>query len=140
MEPGDPAVGNGLAQRMSLERDLQGALRARIEQLEPGLVIIDGGTERSVPAGLIDITARDNSGSVVVIELKAGATGAGAITQILTYMGEVLDEEAGAPVRGIVVASDFDRNAQAAARMVPNLRLYRYAVSFSFSDGSGYAS
>jgi len=135
--PVDPAVGNGLTQRMSLERDLQGALRARIEQLEPGLVIIDDGAERSVGAGLIDITARDASGAVVVIELKAGAAGAGAIAQILSYMGDVLDEEAGAPVRGIVVASDFDHRAQAAARIVPNVRLYRYAVSFSFSDGSG---
>jgi hypothetical protein len=139
-EPVDPSGGNGLVQRMSLERDLQAALRARIEQIEPGLVIIDDGAERSVGAGLIDITARDASGAVVVIELKAGAAGAGAIAQILSYMGDVLDEEAGAPVRGIVVASDFDHRARSAARMVPNVRLYQYAVSFSFSDESGCAT
>jgi hypothetical protein len=135
----DPAVGNGRAQRMSLERDLQTALRTCIGQLEPGLVIIDGGAERSVAAGLIDITAKDTSGAVVVIELKAGAAGAGAIAQILSYMGDVLDEEAGTPVRGIIVASGFDHKARAAARMVSNIRLYRYSVCFAFSDGSGYA-
>ena len=38
-------------QRMGLERDLQDALRSEIEPLEPGLRIIDGGTERSVDSG-----------------------------------------------------------------------------------------
>jgi hypothetical protein len=135
-EPVDALLGNEPVQRMSLERDLQAALRARIDQLEPGLVIIDGGAERAVAAGLIDITARDASGAVVVIELKAGAAGAGAIAQILSYMGDVLDEEAATPVRGIIIASKFDRKAQSAARMVSNIRLYRYSVSFTFSDGS----
>jgi len=136
-ELADPASRDGATQRIGLERDLQAALRARIEQLEAGLVIIDNGYERSVASGLIDITAKDASGAVVVIELKAGSTGARAVSQILSYMGDVSEEEAGAPVRGIVVASDFDHRAQAAARMVPKLRLYRYEVSFSFSDGSG---
>src|SRR5262245_23875392 len=43
-----------------LERDLQMALRSNIEQLEPGLEIIDGGKERITEAGRIDITARDS--------------------------------------------------------------------------------
>ena len=51
-----------------LERDLQEALRDNIEQLEPGLKIIDGGTERTVAAGRIDITAEDKEGNLVVID------------------------------------------------------------------------
>jgi RecB family endonuclease NucS len=46
------------------------ALRANIDQLEPGLTVIDGGNERKVASGFIDITARDRSGATVVIELK----------------------------------------------------------------------
>ena len=42
-----------------LERDLQNALRRNIAELERGLSIIDDGKERKVPAGFIDITARD---------------------------------------------------------------------------------
>ncbi|MGH9864707.1 MAG: hypothetical protein ACRD4H_04760, partial [Candidatus Acidiferrales bacterium] len=32
--------------KLSLERDLQVALRENIEQLEPGMVVIDGGREK----------------------------------------------------------------------------------------------
>ena len=63
---------NEHGQLFGLERDLQAALRRTIEQLEPGLEIIDDGAERSVSSGFIDITARDAGGSIVVIELKTG--------------------------------------------------------------------
>jgi hypothetical protein len=124
---------SGEPQRIGLGRDLQIALRGCIEHLEPGLNIIDGGSERSVEAGFIDITARDGSGALVVIELKAGPASARAVSQVLAYMGDVSQEEDGAPVRGIIVASEFDHKAQSAARMVPNLELYRYGVTFTFS-------
>ena len=55
----------GPGQRMGLERDLQIALRSKIEQLDPGLTVIDDGAERSVDSGRIDITARDSSGTTV---------------------------------------------------------------------------
>jgi hypothetical protein len=42
------------------------------KQLEPGLMIIDDGAERSVESGFIDITALDASGAAVVIELDSG--------------------------------------------------------------------
>jgi hypothetical protein len=124
-----------IGQRIGLERDMQAALRIEIERLEPGLTIIDDGAERSVDAGFIDITARDNSGTTVVIELKAGVAGQRAIAQILSYMGDVASEEEGGRVRGILVASDFDAKAKAAARMVPTLILRKYSVRFTFSNG-----
>jgi hypothetical protein len=64
-----------VGQRIGLERDMQAALRVEINQLEPGLTIIDEGVERSVDSGFIDITCRDGSGMTVVIELKAGPLG-----------------------------------------------------------------
>ncbi len=126
-----------IGQRIGLERDLQAALRSEIHQLEEGLAIIDEGAERSVDSGFIDITARDQSGTTVVIELKAGRAGQQAVAQILSYMGDVQAEaEAeGGTVRGILVASEFDSKAKAAARMVPNLTLRKYAVRFLFSEG-----
>src|SRR5437868_12272144 len=42
-----------------LERDLQAALRRNMEQLEPGLTITDGGKEKPVTSGRVDITAKD---------------------------------------------------------------------------------
>ena len=131
------AVAEDLGQRIGLERDLQAALRLEIEQLEPGFTIIDDGAERSVDSGFIDITARDASGTTVVIELKAGPAGQRAIAQILSYMGDVASDEESGKVRGILVASEFDAKAKAAARMVPNLILRKYSVRFLFSDGHG---
>ena len=123
---------DGRARLIGLERDLQAALRGCIEQLEPGLTIIDDGAERSVASGFIDITAKAPDGTVVVIELKTGTARREAIGQILSYMGDVAEEESGR-VRGILVAGEFDDKARAAARVVPSLSLRRYRVTFEFS-------
>jgi endonuclease len=129
-------VEDDLGQRVGLERDMQAALRKDIEQLEEGLVVIDDGAERFVESGRIDITARDASGAIVVIELKAGSARQGAVAQILSYMGDVAVEDPGQKVRGILIASDFDKKAVAAARMAPGLSLRTYGVRFNFSKVS----
>ena len=127
-----PSSEDGPGQRMGLERDLQIVLRSKIEQLEPGLTVIDDGAERSVDSGFIDITARDSSGTTIVIELKAGVAGQRAVAQILSYMGDVSEEDG--DVRGILVASGFDAKAKTASRMVPSLILRKYDVRFTFSE------
>jgi len=134
-----PDVDDGRARIIGLERDLQAALRDCIEQLEAGLHVTDGGDERSVASGFIDITAKDRDGKVVVIELKAGTARRDAIGQVLSYMGDVADEES-TEVRGILVAGEFDDKARAAARVVPGLSLRRYRVKFEFSPPGDTAS
>ena len=119
-------------QRLSLERDMQTALRRDISQLEPGLVVIDDGAERYVASGFIDILCRDGAGQVVVVELKAGKTDAKVIGQTLGYMGDLMDEDALQEVRGIIVAHAFDQRTLSAARAVTGLKLYTYAVTFQF--------
>lgn len=116
-----------------LERDLQKALRENIEQLEPGLRIIDGGVERIVDAGRIDITAEDRDGALVVIELKAGRADLRAVGQVLSYMGTAAPGE-DRPVRGMLVAGDFDERAEMAARAVPHLTLRTYSFQFAFGE------
>lgn len=119
-------------QKLSLERDMQVALRRNIRQLGETLSIVDDGAERSVNSGLIDITCEDvRDGSLVVIELKAGKADSRAIGQILGYMGDLADEEA-KPVHGILVAHEFDQRTRSAARVVPTLRLMKYAIDFRF--------
>ena len=114
-----------------LERDLQEALRANIGQLEAGLKIIDGGRENSTEAGRIDITAEDASGHIVVIELKAGMAPPDAVAQILAYMGTVA-AYGDKPVRGILVAGNFQKKVLLASRAVSNLALKRYSFQFKF--------
>lgn len=128
-----PSSEESTQQRFSLERDMQAALRRNIESLDPALKIIDDGAERAVNSGLIDITCEDDT-SIVVVELKAGKADSRAIGQILGYMGDVHEEEGDKPVRGILVAHDFDKRAKAAARVVPTLTLKKYSIEFTFSS------
>lgn len=116
-----------------LERDLQAALRKSIDQLEGGLTIIDDGAEYAVPSGRIDILARDQSGTQVVIELKAIRATREAVGQILSYMGDIY-KHGESKVRGILVAPAFDARALSAARMVDGLRLVTYGYKFSFTQ------
>ena len=119
-------------QSISLEKDMQAAIRQNINQIEDGLRITDEGRERSVETGFIDITAEDSESTPVVIELKTGVAGQRAVAQILSYIGSVMEEEGSDNVRGILIASGFDRKARAAAKVVPNLTLMRYEFSFLF--------
>lgn len=120
------------SQTIGLEKDMQAAIRQNISQIEPGLRITDNGRERSVETGFIDITAEDSDSVSVVIELKTGVAGQRAVAQILSYIGSVMEEEGTDQVRGILIASEFDRKARAAAKVVPNLTLMRYQFSFQF--------
>lgn len=118
-----------------LERDLQIALRLNIEQLEPGLKVVDGDRERTLEGGWgrIDITAEDKENKLVVIELKAGTAKPESIAQILAYMSS-LSQEDRRPIRGILVAADFHPRVILAAKAVPNLQLKKYSFSFTFRD------
>jgi len=120
------------SQTIGLEKDMQAAIRQNISQIESGLRITDNGRERSVETGFIDITAEDSDSVPVVIELKTGVAGQRAVAQILSYIGSVIEEEGTDQVRGILIASEFDRKARAAAKVVPNLTLMRYQFSFQF--------
>lgn len=119
--------------KFGLERDLQEALRASIQQLEPGLKIVDGGIEQTVEAGRIDITAEDPDGRLVIIELKAGTAELSSIGQLLSYMGSA-NSDSNRPVRGILVANEFHPRLVMAARAVPNLSLVAYSFQFSFTE------
>ena len=125
-----------------IESDMQNALRRHIDQLEPNLTIIDNGSEKVVSfGGRIDITARDEVGVAVVIELKAGPADHNAIAQILSYVGALSETERN--VRGILVAGGFSAQAVAAARAAPNIRLLKYGYTFTFDpveDGNAKAA
>ncbi len=123
----EEAVGKTFA----LERDLQLALRNNLADLETGLVVADGGSERRVDSGFIDILARDAEGVLTVIELKADIARPEAIAQILGYMG-CLAEETGEIVRGILVAADHHARVKHAVRAVPTLLLKQYRYRFEF--------
>jgi hypothetical protein len=127
----DRLLEEAVGRTFALERDLQAALRKNLSHLEPGLAAIDGGSERRVEAGYIDILARDVAGCLTVIELKAETTRPEAVAQILGYMG-CLAEETGERVRGILMGADHHPRVVHAARAVPDLTLKRYRFRFEF--------
>jgi RecB family endonuclease NucS len=116
---------------LSLEYNLQRAFRENIEQLEKGLVIQNVGKEKFVLSGRMHFLAIDANKVLVVIELMVGTVEHEVISQILSYMGE-LQEENNGPVRGIVIARDFTARAIAASKPVANIELQKYGFSFSF--------
>jgi endonuclease len=124
-------ITESIGQSFALERDMQAALRANLGQLEPGLTSLDGGNELRVEAGFIDILAKDSNGTATVIELKADVARPAVIAQVLAYMGCIAEKHE--KVRGIVVAADFDKRVELAARAIPNLTLKRYKFRFEFT-------
>ena len=83
--------------------------------------------------GTADIVARSReSGDWVVIELKRSDVVDVAIGQITRYMSWVKEHRAGdAPVRGVLVARQFDEKTRYSARAIPGLTLWKYSLSFS---------
>jgi hypothetical protein len=127
------AFSEAVSAAFSLERTMQAAVRRSIDNLEPGITIIDGGVERTVATGKIDILAGDASGMLTVVELKAGQAPAGSVEQALGY-AEALAEEEGEPTGAILVASAFSERQLAAAKRMNGLKLVRYDYSVTFSE------
>ena len=119
--------------KFGLERDMEQALRSNIQQLEPGLKISDGGKQRITDAGYIDITATDESGATVIIELKAGIAEPQALTQLLAYIGAV-GQEGGLASRGLLIAQDFHPKLLFAVKAVSNVKLLKYNFKFGFQS------
>ncbi|MBV5298338.1 MAG: DUF91 domain-containing protein [Rhodoferax sp.] len=119
--------------KFGLERDMEQALRSNIQQLEPGLKISDGGKQRITDAGYIDITATDESGATVIIELKAGIAEPQALTQLLAYIGAV-GQEGGLASRGLLIAQNFHPKLLFAVKAVSNVKLLKYNFKFGFQS------
>jgi hypothetical protein len=125
---------------ISLERDLEDYLEVNLSQLEPDLKLyqdegFNGRQCDTKVVGIIDILATDKNGDFVVIELKAGEADDRVCGQIQRYMGWVEEALAGPhKVRGIIVANEFSDGLRYAQRIVPNIHLKKYSVSFKFAE------
>jgi hypothetical protein len=121
---------------LSLERDLHTYFAAKVQEIEPGLTLVDNGVEYPTDAGKIDLLARDTERRLVVIELKAGKARDNALGQLLGYMGCLATSERNkdVPIRGILVASGFDDRVIYAARGLPSVKLVKYQLSFILQE------
>jgi len=133
-KPLSKRVGNQV-RILHYEKELKSLVRQQLDRVEPGLVEADGGREREVASGRIDITARDRYGNLVVIELKAGPCPTGALEQVLAYSHD-LEGETGRPCRAVLMAADFSPRLEAAAKSARDVFLVRYALSEMAFPGS----
>ena len=127
-------IEDSIEARVSIERDLHDYLSRHLTLLEPNLTLHDGGVEYQTDAGRVDILAVDKQKNLVVVEIKAGRAKDSALGQLLGYMGSLSTRKKG--VRGILVASDFDERVVFGSRGLPNVRLFKYTLSFGFGSAT----
>ena len=82
----DDDVQETIEASLSLKRDLHSYLAKRVNEIENGLILVEKGSEYPTDVGRIDLTAKDNQGNNVVIELKVGKAKDSALGQLLGYM------------------------------------------------------
>jgi endonuclease len=121
--------------RASLERDVRDYLASHLNELEPGLTLHKNGVEYQTDAGRVDIFALDADQQSVAIETKAGKAGDRALGQLLGYMGCLsCRENTKRQIRGILVAADFASRVIYARKNLPNVKLMKYTLSFTFGQ------
>jgi restriction system protein len=95
------------------------------------------GQQYSTDIGPIDILAVEpKSNAFVVIELKKGRPSDQVIGQVLRYMGWVKEKlcTRGQAVKGLVICRDPDPKLSYALKMIDNIGVRYYKVSFRLTD------
>lgn len=85
----------------SSEEEMQKAILAEPDLVEPGLKIVD--FEKKVAPGFVDVYGIDSKGNTVVIEIKKDSAGASAVKQLAEYLN-YMEAPAGRKLRPIIVA------------------------------------
>ena len=86
--------------------------------------------------GIIDILAKEKeTGTYVVIELKKNQTSDDTVGQITRYMGWLEEHKTnGVPVKGIIIAAQYDKRLYYALKKMKDIEVYLYRVDFKLSE------
>ena len=121
--------------RLSIEHDLESFIIEQIDVVEEGLKLKESGYQQvTVESGRLDVLAEDSEGHPVVIELKAGQAKDQVLTQILAYIGDIMETSGDLSTRGIIIAHGFSGRLIQAVKIVPNVILLRYSIKFTFTE------
>ena len=119
---------------LSLGRDLQSYLTQTVSDIEPELILVPNGIEYPTEAGQIDLLARDHQDQLVVIEMLAGKATDAVLGQLLVHIGCISEQNPGQAVRGILVASDFDKRVIYATKALAQIKLVKYSIAFKLEE------
>ena len=95
------------------------------------------GQQINTDIGVIDLLAQDpDNGDFVVIELKKGRASDKVVGQTLRYMGWVKENlvTGSQKVRGIIICHEQDAKLSYAVKMVPEIFIKFYEISFSLRN------
>ena len=131
--------------RFYMEKQLEDFIIHNWEHTELGkrfdLIVEDGelvSQQYRTDIGPIDILAKDKkTGSHVVIELKRNQTSDDTVGQATRYMGWIRENKKDEGVKAIIIAGTYDKRLNYALKMVPNIEVYLYELSFKLRDFSG---
>lgn len=96
------------------------------------------GQQYQTDTGPLDILAISKDKTrLLVVELKKGRASDSVIGQVQRYMGYVKDELAkeGQSVEGVIIALEDDQRIKRALSVAPNIKFYKYQVSFKLLLG-----
>lgn len=127
-----------------MEKQLEDFLIHNWDNTELGkrfdLIIEDGelvSQQYKTDIGPIDILAKDKkTGSYVVIELKRNQTSDDTVGQATRYMGWIKANKGDDDVKAVIVAGAYDKRLDYALKMVPNIEVFLYEISFKLRDFS----
>ena len=97
----------------------------------------NSGQQYSTAIGRIDILAQEQStNSFIVIELKKGKESDVVVGQMLRYMGWVKENlcKKNEKVKGLIICKDIDDKLCYALKMIPDITVKRYKISFELSE------
>lgn len=88
--------------------------------------------------GPIDILVKDKeSRSYVVIELKKNQTSDDTVGQLARYMGWIQENKKDKNVKGIIIASSYDKKLAYALKIMKNIEVFLYEVDFKLKAYKG---
>jgi hypothetical protein len=114
-----------------LEGNLENFLAERVNQIEPGLKLMDRQLDTK-EVGRLDLLCEDKDSNLVVVELKKFKAGSSIIDQIQRYMGWVIAHRSkeGQKVRGIIIVCSKDTALEYAAKANPLISVKVFTIAF----------
>ena len=131
----DSSVNKGI---FYMEKQLEDFIISNWDETELGkkydLLIEEGeciSQQYRTDIGIIDILAKDKENkNHVVIELKKNQTSDDTVGQAMRYMGWIKEKKNDPNVKGIIIASSFDKKLHYAVNMIPDIDIFSYEVDF----------
>lgn len=120
------------------ERDLQTTLCAQISDLFPGFKIFgeaNAGVEYSIEGRRLDVLLEhEESGDLLIVELKSGRADYKIFGQISMYIGIIQKKYPNKSVKGVVIAGIIDDSLRQACEITDKISLKLYRMSIELED------